>query len=59
MDSVKGIVDKGREFAAQNPDKIDDAIEKAGDLADRKTGGKYADQVDKVQDAARKALRPE
>ncbi|WP_342660587.1 Antitoxin [Rhodococcus ruber] len=59
MDSVKGLVDKGKEFAAQNPDKIDDAIEKAGDLADRKTDGKYADQVDKVQDAARKALRAE
>ncbi|MGW3481148.1 antitoxin [Rhodococcus ruber] len=57
MDSVKGIVDKGGEFAAQNP--FDDAIEKAGDLADCKTSGKYADQVDKAQDAVRKALRAE
>jgi len=56
MDSVKGLVDKGKEFAAQNPDKVDEAIEKAGDLADRKTGGKYAEQVDKAQDAAKKAL---
>ncbi|UYP19733.1 antitoxin [Rhodococcus sp. Z13] len=56
MDSVKGLVDKGKEFAEQNPDKVEQIIEKAGDAVDEKTGGKYADQVDKVQDAARKHL---
>ena len=29
---------------------------KAGDLVDKKTQGKYASTVDKVQDAARKAV---
>jgi hypothetical protein len=33
------------------------AIEKAGDLVDKKTQGKYAGQVDKVQEAAKKAAR--
>ncbi|NLV79137.1 MAG: antitoxin [Rhodococcus sp.] len=59
LDSVKGLVGKGKEFAAQNPDKVNDAIEKAGDVADEKTGGKYAQHVDKAQDAARKALGSE
>lgn len=56
MDNVKGLIDKGKQFAEQNPDKINDAIDKAGDLADEKTGGKYADKVDKAQDAAKKQL---
>lgn len=56
MDSMKGLVDKGKEFAAKNPDKVDDFIEKAGDQVDARTGGKYAEHVDKAQDAARKHL---
>ena len=43
MDKAKGLIDK-------NDDKVDDAIEKAGDLVDDKTGDKYADQIDKGQD---------
>lgn len=55
-DNLKGIVDKGKELAADNADKIEDAVDKAGDFIDDKTGGKYADKVDKVQDAAKKAI---
>ena len=35
---------------------MDTAIEKAGDVVDQKTQGKYAQHVDKVQDAAKKAV---
>jgi len=59
MDNVKGIVDKGKQFAAENPDKVNDAIEKAGDVADAKTGGKFAGQVDTAQGAVKKALGTE
>lgn len=55
-DSLKGIVDKGKELAAEHGDKIEGAVDKAGDIIDQKTGGKYAETVDKVQDAAKKAL---
>ena len=55
-DNLKGIVDKGKDLAAENSDKIDDVVEKAGDFVDNKTGGKYADKVDKVQEAAKKAI---
>ncbi|MFP3992662.1 antitoxin [Streptomyces sp. E11-3] len=34
----------------------EDTIERAGDKVDEKTGGKYADQVDKAQDAAKDAM---
>ncbi len=46
------FVDKAKDLAAENKDKVEDGIEKAGDFIDEKTGGKYADQVDKGQEAA-------
>ena len=36
----------------EHDEQVDAAIENGGDLADDKTGGKYADQIDKVQDFA-------
>jgi len=55
-DNLKGMVDKGKDLAAENADKIDDVVEKAGDFIDNKTGGKYADKIDKAQEAAKKAI---
>ena len=49
MDKVKGLL-------SGNTDKVDAAIDKAGDIVDDKTQGKYKDAVDKVQDAAKKAV---
>jgi heme-binding NEAT domain protein len=51
-----GFLDKVKDLASKNADKVDMAIEKAGDLVDEKTQGKYAGQVDKVQEAAKKAV---
>jgi hypothetical protein len=51
-----GLLDKIKGLLSQNADKVDQAIDKAGDFVDDKTGGKYADTVDKVQDAAKEAL---
>ena len=51
-----GFLDKAKDFLAKNSDKVDSAIDKAGDLVDKKTQGKYASHVDKVQDAAKKAV---
>lgn len=50
LNKIKGLV-------AKNADKVDTVIDKAGDLVDKKTQGKYAQHVDKVQDAAKKAAR--
>nr|WP_253814419.1 antitoxin [Nocardia amikacinitolerans] len=47
------------DLAKQNADKVDTVIDKAGDLVDKKTGGKFAGQVDSAQDAAKKAIRKE
>lgn len=50
------FLDKVKNLLAKNADKVDTAIDKAGDMVDKKTQGKYAQHVDKVQDAARKAV---
>lgn len=50
------ILDKVKNLLTRNADKANTAIDKAGDLVDKRTRGKYAQQVDKVQDAARKAV---
>lgn len=47
------FVDKLKNWVSKNPDKAGSAIDKAGDFFDQKTQGKYAQQVDKAQDAAR------
>ncbi|MGI8336603.1 antitoxin [Actinomadura scrupuli] len=46
------IIDKVKEMLGRHTDKAHDAVDKAGDMFDRRTGGKYADKVDKAQDQA-------
>jgi len=47
---------KAKEVISDNVDKIEGAIDKAGDLIDEKTGGKFAETIDKVQGAAQDAV---
>jgi hypothetical protein len=47
-----GFMDTAKKLIGKHDKQVDEGIEKAGDLADKQTGGKYADQVDKVQDIA-------
>ncbi len=49
---LKGLVNKARDTLRKNPN----LIEKGGDAIDKATGNKYAGQVDKAQDAVRKAV---
>jgi hypothetical protein len=53
--AVMGFLDKAKDLLAKNADKVELAIDKAGDIVDKKTQGKYVGTVDKVQDAAKKA----
>jgi len=47
-----GFLDDAKGFVDEHDEQVDAAIEKAGDLTDKQTGGKYAGQVDKAQDLA-------
>ncbi|GAB3983421.1 antitoxin [Actinoallomurus sp. CA-150999] len=48
------LMDKVKNLLGQHGDKVEEAIEKAGDMADRKTGGKYSGQIDTAQEQARR-----
>jgi MT0933-like antitoxin protein len=50
------FLDKVKNLVAKNADKVDTAIDKAGDLVDKRTRGKYTQHVAKVQGAAKKAV---
>lgn len=52
MDKAK---DKARDAAQELGEKIDEAVDKGTELVDEKSGGRLADQADKVADAAHTA----
>ncbi|WP_339381303.1 antitoxin, partial [Nocardia jejuensis] len=56
MDTLKGLVGKGKDVAAQNADKIEQAVDKAGGFIDEKTKGKYSSQIDKGTEAVKNAI---
>ena len=47
-----GFLDDAKRFIDEHDDQVDQGIEKAGDLVDDKTDGKFADKVDQAQDIA-------
>jgi hypothetical protein len=47
------IKDKATELIHGHHDKVDDAVEKAGDMVDEKTEGKFSDKVDTAQEKAK------
>lgn len=47
-----GFMDKAEEFADQHDQQVDQGIEKAGDMAEEKTGGKYDEQIERGVDTA-------
>lgn len=51
-----GFLDTVKKLVGQNANKVETAIDKVGDVVDKKTQGKYASHVDKAQDAAKKAV---
>lgn len=56
---MMGFLDKAKDLLSHNADKVDEAIEKAGDIVDEKTQGKYSGVVDKAQEAAKDAIKKE
>ena len=46
-----GFMENAKEFADQHDEQVDQGLEKAGDLADERTGGQRRDQIDRGVDA--------
>jgi hypothetical protein len=51
-----GARDKAADLAHDHGDKVTGAIDKAGDLVDKKTKGKYASKIDSAQSKAKEAV---
>jgi hypothetical protein len=47
-----GFMDKAKDVADQHDEQVDQGLEKAGDAASDRTGGKYDDKIDQGVDAA-------
>jgi hypothetical protein len=58
LDKVKGMLNptKAKELASEHGDQIVKGVDKATDMVDDKTKGKYSDKLQKVDDAAEKAV---
>ena len=54
MDKFKKVTDKATDVAKTQGDQIADGVDKATDMADDKTGGKYTEHLEKVDDMADK-----
>ena len=50
-----GFLDKAKDLLSQNADKVEMAIDKAGEFVDEKTQGKYTDTIHQAQEQAKKA----
>ncbi|MFF4503321.1 antitoxin [Streptomyces sp. NPDC001401] len=46
FESLKNLKDKAEDVAEAHGEAIGEGLEKAGDLVDDKTDGKYSDQID-------------
>jgi MT0933-like antitoxin protein len=47
-----GFMDKAKDFADQHDEQVDQGLEKAGDVADQRTGGGHTEQIDRGVDRA-------
>jgi hypothetical protein len=56
LDDAKGLADKAKGLVKGHEDQVEQAVEKAGDLIDDKTGDKYQDQIDKGQEFVEEKL---
>lgn len=48
-----GIFDKAKDLAGAHQEQADSLVDRAGDMLDERTGGKYAGQVDQGQEFVR------
>lgn len=46
IDGLKNLADKAKDVAEEHGDAIGTGLEKAGDLVDERTDGKYTEQID-------------
>jgi MT0933-like antitoxin protein len=56
MGTMDNMKDKAKEAAGQHGDKIDEGMDKAGQMAKEKTGGKQDDKIDQGVERGKEAV---
>jgi len=51
-----GFLDKAKKLVAKNDEQVKKAIDKAAELADKRTKGKHHDKIEDVAEKASKAV---
>jgi hypothetical protein len=46
MPDFEGLINKAKDLAGKHQDQVHDGVEKAEDLAEKKLGGKFGDQIE-------------
>ncbi|MEU4680240.1 antitoxin [Micromonospora sp. NPDC023737] len=49
---MSNFMDKAKDFVNKHDKQVDRGLEKGGEMANKRTGGKYDDQIDKAVDRA-------
>ncbi len=49
---MSDFLEKAKDMASEHDDQVDQGLDKAGDVIDERTGGKYGEQIDKGVDVA-------
>ncbi|GAA0913220.1 hypothetical protein GCM10009557_87030 [Virgisporangium ochraceum] len=50
--TVGNFMDRAKDFADQHDEQVDKGLDRAGEEADKRTGGKYDEHIDKGVDFA-------
>jgi MT0933-like antitoxin protein len=56
MGGLGDLAGKAEKLAKEHPDQVRQGAEKAGQVADEKTGGQHTDQIDKAEQAVEERL---
>jgi hypothetical protein len=51
-----GIFDKAKDMVGEHNAEVDQAIDKAGDVADERTGGAHTEQIDQAAEQVKRQL---
>jgi len=49
---MSDFLDQAKKLASEHEDLVDKGLDKANEMADEKTGGRFGDQIDTAQDKA-------
>ena len=53
---ISDFIDKAKDLVSGNKEKVKEGIDKAAEVVDEKTDGKYSDNVDQGAEAAKDAV---